>query len=474
MAINPDVRAPFHTLEYNRYAEIIDNTNFPKLSTTWQPPYGPPETQVFSKYALLTYDINSATRNIPNTQPFGDNAALDGFGKLRVTTPKTLFDAKQISGKLPQFFDEVINGSAQSVWLSGDSMTRMSTSATGDYVIRQTSLHFNYQPGKSMLVYFTGVIKPEANVIKRVGMFQGSSTAPYTPIDGIFIETKGGVDGYISFNVLKTQGTPYTLSAAQIDWNIDKLDGTGISGLTINFNYAQLMVLDYEWLGVGRIRLGFNIGGRTIYAHEFTHTSGLTSPYMTSSNQPVRYEIRQVGAGTGYLDHICTSVISEGGENYIGIPLTAELTTTGVTVNATTYSPVIAVRLSSLGHDLALVLKALHFLNIGNSDAIYRVYLNPTITGGSLSFGNVENSVVAQFANGSGSLTVSGGYSLASGYINKGNSSVAAGTGSAELLGELAILGTRINGDSDVFVIAVKGIGGTSSIYASVDMLLRS
>ena len=474
MAINSDVRVPIPTLEYNRYVEIVNDTNFPKISTTRQAPYGPVEVLEFSKYAVLTYDINSVTRSQPNAQPFGDNASLDGFGKLRVTSPRTLFDAKQIAGKLPQVFDEVVSGSgASSTFQPGDSYTLMSTTSSGDYVIRQTTIHFNYQPGKSLLAYFTGVFKPELNITKRIGLFQGLSSAPYLPSDGIFIESVDGPNGYIAFRVLKTAGTPYALSAAQMDWNLDKLDGSGPSGVSVNFDYAQLLVIDYEWLGVGRIRCGFNVGGRTIYAHQFTH-SGLVTPYMTSGSQPVRYEIRQTGTGSGTLRHICSSVMSEGGEEHIGTSVTAEMTDpAGVAIVTTGYRPIFAIRLAPNAHDLALVITKLNMLNVGNSDAIYKVVQNPIISGGSLSFTTLATNPNIQVANGSATLSLSGGYDISSGYAGKSNSSVANGQGSSDFLGELSIVGTKIDGTSDVFVIAAKGVGGSSTMYAAIDMTLR-
>jgi len=482
MAINSDVRAPLPTIEYNKYVEIVNDTNFPKLSTTRQTPYGGVETLTFPKYAMLTYNINSGTTTVGqvNGLPFGDNAALDGFGKLRVTTPKTLFDAKQLSNKLPNVFDEIINGTATSVWQKGDSMTKMTTSTSGDFVIRQTPARFNYQPGKSMLAYFTGVFNPQTNVIKRIGLFQGLSSAPYTPTDGIFIESTDGVSGYVAFRVLKTEGTYYALSAAQPAWNLDRLDGTGPSGLTINFNFAQLLVIDYEWLGVGRIRCGFNIAGKTIYAHEFTHSAGITAPYMTSGNQPVRYEIRQTGAGSGLMNHICTSVMSEGGEEYIGTSISAELSAAagaamvGITTNDTVYRPILAVRLNPTAHDLALIAKTIHICNTGANDVIFKVVENPTITGGSLVFNNLPDTELVQQANGSASLGLSGGTTLITGFAAKGNAAVRSGSTSGDLLGELAILGTRINGTPETFVIAAKSVSGAATIFASIDMILRS
>jgi hypothetical protein len=475
MSINSNVVINKATADYGKYVEITGDSRFPAISVQRTYPNNSVETAEFSKYAVLTYDINSPSANTNGT-PFGDNAALDAFGKLRVTHPKTLFDAKQLTDKLPYVFDEIISGGgADSVWQKGDSMTKMTTSNSGEYVIRQTSMHMNYQPGKSMLGYFTGVFTPQVNVTKRIGLFQGLSSAPYTPTDGIFIESTDGPSGYVAFKLLKTAGITYSLSAAQPEWNLDRLDGTGRSGLSINLSSAQLLVVDYEWLGVGRVRCGFNIAGKTIYAHEFTHPNGLSAPYMTSGNQPIRYEIRQTGVGSGFLNHICSSVMSEGGEAYIGTSLTAELTgTAGVDLITASYRPLLAVRLNPNSHDLAVVLKKIHVLNTGNSTAIFKVIMNPTVTGGSLNFVNLDSNTNVQCAQGSSSLGLAGGYELSSAYAFKGNSANASGAGSDDLLGELAVLGTRINGTPDVFVIAAKGVdGATAGVFACVDMILR-
>lgn len=472
MAINTKVWTNAANTETGKFVEIVQDSQFPPTSATTDPIYGDVRTLQYPKYAVLTYDIGAHTTN---GSPFGDNASLDAFGKLRVTEPKTLFDAKQLTDKLPAVFDEIISGAgAASTWISGDSLTRMSTSNAGEYVIRQTSSHFNYQPGKSLLAYFTGVFSPQTNIIKRVGLFQGLSSAPYTPTDGIFIESTDGPSGTVAFRILKTAGTPYSLSAARPNWNLDKLDGTGPSGLTIDLNYAQLLIIDYEWLSVGRVRFGFNVGGKPIYAHQFTNANALSAPYMTSGNQPVRYEIRQTGVGSGFLNHICSSVMSEGGEEYIGTSITCSTSAAVNTDSTTIFRPILAARLNPLSHDMALLLKDVNILNTGNGSVLWEVILNPTITGGSLNFTNTTNTNV-QFADGSTALTVSGGHRLISGFAKDGNASTANGTASSTLVGELAALGTKINGTPDIIVLVARSLtSNNGSLFASMNLILRS
>jgi hypothetical protein len=188
----------------------------------------------------------------------------------------------------------------------------------------------------------------------------------------------------------------------------------------------------------------------------------------------VRYEIRQPGAGSGVLNHICSSVISEGGEEYIGTSLTCHTSAAVATSGTVSFRPILAARLNPTAHDLALILKDINILNTGNGSVLWEVILNPTITGGSLTFTNLDNANV-QFANGSVTLSLSGGYRLISGFAEDGKASAANGTAASTLVGELASLGTRINGTPDIIVLAAKALtANEGNIYASMNLILRA
>ena len=72
-----------------------------------------------------------------------------------------------------------------------------------------------------------------------------------------------------------------------------------------------------QWLGVGRVRVGFNINGVIYYAHYFNNANNLGSVYMSTPNLPVRYEVSSTG-GSVTLDQICCTVQSEGGNSQMG------------------------------------------------------------------------------------------------------------------------------------------------------------
>jgi len=422
-------------------------------------------------YAGVDNNLSALQVKVVNPAPvvYADSPNLDAFGRLRTSSPHTLLDSKNIYAKNTFIFDEVTNSSATCTFSAYDSCVDFKTSANGDYAIRQSRIRYNYQPGKSMLAMFTGVFKPETNITKRVGLFQSLSAAPYEPSDGIFMEvTSSGP----AFRVVKNQGTPHTHYAPQSAWNVDPLDGSGPSGIDIDFSKAVLFVIDYQWLAVGRIRFGFEVEGQLYYAHTNGHMGELTAPYMTYSNQPVRYEIRQTGNGSGLLRQICSTVMIEGGEGNIGREYCAEDGL--ITVQSGVYTPILGLKLNPETINVAHIIRQLDIVNTGNEAAHYALFVNPTITGGSLTFSPIQNSTSMLSAGGNQNLTVTlgtSGYRLMGGFVAVGQVGQSAPVSTQEIAGNLARFGAGIRGDTDTIVLAAKGLGGTTTLYGSVNLI---
>jgi len=82
------------------------------------------------------------------------------------------------------------------------------------------------------------------------------------------------------------------IRVAQDQFNLDKLDGSGPSGYTINLNKMQMIYFDYSWYGAGRIRWGVRAeDGGIVYCHELVNNNTNTEAYMRSGNLPARFEI---------------------------------------------------------------------------------------------------------------------------------------------------------------------------------------
>jgi hypothetical protein len=75
------------------------------------------------------------------------------------------------------------------------------------------------------------------------------------------------------------------------NWNIDKCNGTGISGFNLDLTKMQMFYLDYSWYGAGFIRWGFRgATGDIVYCHKLPNNNVNYEAYMRSGNLPARYE----------------------------------------------------------------------------------------------------------------------------------------------------------------------------------------
>jgi len=247
---------------------------------------------------------------------------LDAFGRLRSSSPTGIFDSQLQYDKQPLLWEDLIVGSATSTHLPDESAVDMSvTTADGDSVIRQTYEYFRYQPGKSQLILLTTVFGTgQSGTTKLIGYGDDR--------DGIFV----GQDGSGLFILLRSSTSGIASDVRKIyqtDWDLDTFDGNGNSKITLDPTKTQIIVIDLEWLGVGRVRVGFNIDGVTTYAHQFLNANrDQTKVYMKTANLPVRYEITntQVVSNPATLKNICSSVISEGGsEETLSYPFSEEM-----------------------------------------------------------------------------------------------------------------------------------------------------
>lgn len=151
---------------------------------------------------------------------------------------------------------------------------------------RQTRMRFNYQPGKGQEVILTGVFGAgQAGITKRIGYFDTNN--------GLFFQLSGTTLSVVRRT--STSGSPVDNVVTQANWNIDKLDGTGASGVTLDLTKTQIMIIEFEWLGVGRVRYGFDIDGKIIFVHQLFNANNLTEVYISTPNLPVKYEIANDG-----------------------------------------------------------------------------------------------------------------------------------------------------------------------------------
>jgi hypothetical protein len=409
--------------------------------------------QGYSGYSIISPAISYA--NSPN---------IDAFGRLRTSTPFTLFDSSHR-------FDD--NGLwSTSTAASGTATFNATqglidlavTAASGSEVIRETTKVFSYQPGKSLLVLSTFVMSPvKTNLRQRVGYY-GTNNGYYLELNNTttvsFVER--------SFVTGAVANTP----VAQASWNVDPMNGSGPSGITIDFTKAQILFMDLEWLGVGTVRIGFVIDGNFHVCHKFHHANLITSTYITTASLPLRYEITNTGttSGASTLKQICSTVLSEGGyqlnglQQAVGIPVT---TPKNLAVAGTFY-PIVSIRLKASPNRLDAIVICTAISVIATSSGHYNWQVVASgITSGGTGWVDAPGDSSVQYNIAGTSFT--GGRILASGFFSATNQ----GSTQVDILKE-ALFKTQLERDSFTstpfeltIVVATDNAGG--DILASMD-----
>ena len=413
-------------------------------------------------YEMLKKLVNIDTSiNNQTTEGISFNPTyLDSFGRLRTSSPLTLFDSSH------RFADNGLWSTATAtsgtaVFNSAQGLVDLTvTAASGSSVVRETIKVFSYQPGKSLLVLNTFVMSSaKARLTQRVGY--------YGVGNGYYLEQVGPTVQFVERS--SVTGSVINTPVLQANWNGDKLDGTGASGLTLDLTKAQILFSDFEWLGVGSVRVGFIINGQYIICHTFHHANLITSTYITTASLPIRYEIFNT-AGTSsssVLKQICSTVISEGGYELRGLQqaVGTPITSARALATAGTLYPMVSIRLKSTRLDGIAVATAISI--IGNTSANYnwQVVAAGTTTGGSwVSAG--ANSCVEYNITGT---SFAGGRILASGYFT----ATASTSVSVDIL-RAALLATQLErdgltGTAYEFSLILTAGTNTETAFASMD-----
>jgi len=360
----------------------------------------------------LWEDFTNNGQSLPTVNLGTNNGAGDAFGRLRVTEPTTLFDSQFQYDTQPLLWDTKTTGTASEAHLPNESAVSMTVASAASYD-------------------------------KKMGYGDGEN--------GVFM----GYDDTGVYVLLRSSNTGSVVDTRKVyqdSWNLDRMDGVGYSGKTLDITKTQIVVIDLEWLGVGRVRVGLNIDGVSYYVHEFLNANVLDKTYMTTANLPVRYEIsngvdstiRQTREYFRYqpgksqfilctglfgtdntMKHICSTVVSEGGvQSTLAYPFSTEILDVSMgngvgnaavifaTRHATTFNSITnRGRFEPISYEVAA----------SGGDVVARVVYDPVLAGGTWAAVDSNsfmegNSTVTSFSGG-----INVGTSIITGGANKNN-----------------------------------------------------
>jgi hypothetical protein len=397
--------------------------------------------------------------------PLGQGFSGDLFGRLKVSQPFTLFDSTHRYSQDGDFSDVILGTGSTVGFITAQSSATLGIGTTaGCSLIRESKRVFSYQPGKSLQVLQTFVFNPaKENLVQRVGYASSEN--------GVMLELNGSQLNIIKRTAISGVGTSITVP--QSEWNIDTLDGTGFStsnpsGIKLDISKAQILFSEYEWLGVGSVRVGFAIDGRFISVHQFNHSNLIDSTYMTSATLPVRYEILNTGITTSAstMKQICVSVQSNGGYERLVKRDIARRTTT-VSVATTAFVPLVSIRLTPGREDAVILPKSFSFLGSSASTAILEVawIRNATLSNAGTLTWTAVNTPNAQF--NTDATAMSGGSVLLNDFVSSANKADSPLNVETTYNWDLQLGRTQAK-VSDTLTFAVRVVSGTADCIGSI------
>jgi hypothetical protein len=406
--------------------------------------------QGYSSYNIISSEISY--KNSPN---------IDAFGRLRVSNPFTLFDSSHRYSDNGLWSTGSATGGTATFNSSQGLVDLGVTAASGSEVIRETVKVFSYQPGKSLFVLSTFVMNTaKTGLRQRVGYFGADN--------GYYLEQNNSTVSFVERS--SVTGALVNTPIAQASWNVDPMDGSGPSGITLDLTKSQILFMDLEWLGVGTVRIGFVINGNFYVCHKFHHANILPYTYITTASLPLRYEITNTSATSGVstLKQICSTVLSEGGyelsglQQAVGNPINSPRTLG----TAGTFYPVISLRLKTTRLDGIVIPSALSAMPISTGNFNWRLIAAGTTTGGSWVSAGTNSCVEYNISAGT---TFTGGRILASGFFNASNQGTSQIDISKESLFKFQLERNGLTSTPFELTLVIASDSGSDTVVASLD-----
>lgn len=339
-------------------------------------------------YLLHIDQQGSASIRFSEGQP-----SLSGFGSLNVSQKRALGVYESSSGSYDDLFSvEITAGGTNTYDDVAHGIVLAVNGVSGASVKRTTNRYHYYLPGASN--NYLGTIScgdtGKVGNTRRWGAFDDE--------DGVFFSLEGTTLNAVIRS--STTGSVVDTKIPKASWNTDKLDGNGLSGMTIDITKVNIYWIDYQWLGAGRVRFGvYAPDGSRVICHTVYNAGQNTLPYMRTGTLPVRTENINTGTtgSSTELRETCQAMYTEGTyEDYTfwrssDIDATATATTSDVNLVAIRSQ----INPPGLNHHNSIIAYP-ETLNV-YSDQPVRIDLtqNVTVTGGTWTVASGDTSIEA-------------------------------------------------------------------------------
>jgi hypothetical protein len=303
------------------------------------------------------------------------------------------------------------------------------------------------------------MISSVANVVKFAGYSDG--------VNGIEFQNNGTNNQFVVYSASNAGNE----TVIQSSWNLDKLDGNGASGITLDITKTQILVIDIQALYVGRVRVGFDLGGQIVYVHEFLHANIFSSPYIQSANLPVRCGMTCTGTVSTTMNFICSAIISEGGSEDINVYGYTFQQETGAVSVGTGGAHILSLRpkltFNGIQNRTRVAYIDVEIYNAGNQPVKWELCVGQAISG-TTTFNNVNATYSSSEYNVLGTLSGSPTILIDGGWVS--SSGTSKGVTNTAIISRYPITLDAAGAHRSLGTLTLKAISlsGTQTIYAAV------
>lgn len=412
-------------------------------------------------HALPLTATGSSVLVSPNTLETINQGGTDPYQRARVSYPVTLFEESYqffpvgpltIPPHPTQFSQLTVGSGAFTRPALFANITATVGGDAGARAVWQTRSYFLSQLGKGFGIFTTGNLGVNiANVITRIGAYDDDH--------GGFFEQNGTL-GVLRV-VFRANGSDAN-AIPQSAWNLDKLDGTGPSGQTLNMANGQSFMID---AGAGRVRFGFVLNGVITYCHSISVSNLVPAIVNSQSIVPVRFEILNAAASAGgSMWQSNLAVITDSGFEDDPTAFGYSVNTGTSLLTITTPMPVLSIRPKLLlnGHPNRCFITLRDFGSFSQGQIIsYQLVWNGTLSGAN--FVSADPTSAVEYDTSATMIT--GGRVVDSGFVAAFSKDTAFGSDKFpfRLPFTIDITGT----EQDVYTIVLAPVSGSSAMVGA-------
>lgn len=206
----------------------------------------------------------------------------------------------------------------------------------------------------------------------------------------------------------------------QSQWNIDKLDGTGVSGVTLDPSKLNIFQIQFRWLGAGEIRFAIEnpSNGDLIFFHHIHYSNTHTTPHLDNPSFRIGYAAYNTNNATitdAYVHGASMMVAVEG--NLVDNSFTTSASVIKKSLTADTLHGLMTIKNKLIHRDKInlrrVQLKSISVALQGNDPCVITLFLNGTFST-THTFTKVADYSSTAVSTGTGTFTAANEHALAS------------------------------------------------------------